>query len=424
VSAVMRPTPATPGGPRPPGSPPGGPQPGTAPGGSQPPAGPGGSRPVSPTARDTWNAGRLIVLLSAILLVVAVGGVLLTSDRPPARPLDPADTSLAGSKALAALLRARGVTVDRVDSVQAATDKASAGGNRLLLITDMTYFDERALAGIMGDRLIVGDVFGLETLAPGVRTRPEEVRARSREPECQLPAAKLAGSAYMGTVAFDGPAGSAGCYPGTDGGYTLVSYPNAGGVTTVVGDGSFMMNMRLAEDGNAALALNLIGTGRPVTWLVRPDNPPALDLPGERGQSMTDLMPDNVPWSIYMAIIAVAVTAFWRGRRLGPVVVERLPVVVRAAETVEGRGRLYRARRARQRAVDSLRAGTIDRLTPRLGLAPGAGGQEVVAALAARTGQDAHQVGAALYGPPPADDAGLVALAGYLDFIERQVSEL
>ncbi len=149
-----------------------------------------------------------------------------------------------------------------------------------------------------------------------------------------------------------------------------------------------------------------------------------MDLPGEGGKSIEDLMPESIRWAVYMAIIAVAVAAFWRGRRLGPVVTEKLPVVVRAAETVEGRGRLYRARRARGRAAASLRAGTIDRLAPRLGLGSNAGQHEVVAAIAARTGQDAHQVGAALYGPPPPDDAGLVALAGYLDLIERQLSEL
>ncbi|MGN9836880.1 DUF4350 domain-containing protein [Nonomuraea sp. H19] len=390
---------------------------------ARPVTAPSGSYATSPTARSTWRASRMIVLLGAIVVLIAVIGVLLSGERGPSRPLDPADTSLAGSKALAELLRARGVTVDRVDSVEAAADKA-ATGNRLLLITDMTYFDEYSLARIQGDRLIVGDQIGLSVLAPGLHSRPGIVRTRSREPECRLPAATLAGSAYIGQTAFYPPPGATGCYPAPDGGYTLVSYPNAGGVTTVVGDGAFMTNQRLAEDGNAALALNLIGTGRPVTWLVQPDQPPVGDLPGERGKSMYELMPDNIRWTVYMAIIAVAILAFWRGRRLGPVVTEKLPVIVRAAETVEGRGRLYRARRARQRAADSLRAGAIDRLTPRLGLGSGAGPHEVVAALAARTGQDPHQVGAALYGPPPTDDTGLVALAGYVDFIERQVSEL
>ncbi|MEV0628130.1 DUF4350 domain-containing protein [Nonomuraea wenchangensis] len=385
---------------------------------------PGGSAPTSPTLRSTWRSGRLIVLLGVLVVLIAVLGVLLAPQRGPSRALDPADTSLAGSRALAELLRGRGVQVDRVDSAEAAARLAATGGPRLLLITDTVYVDEHALAAIPGDRLIVGDVPGLAALAPEVHTDPDPARTRSREPECGLPAARAAGSAYMGGTAFHGPPGAALCYPSTAEGHTLVSYARAGGTTTVVGDGSFMTNLRLAEDGNAALALNLIGTGRPVTWLVRPDNPPVAQLPGERGQSLTDLLPDSVRWTVYMALIALAVTAIWRGRRLGPVVTERLPVVVRAAETVEGRGRLYRARRARQRAAEALRAGTVDRLTPRLGLATGAGGQEVVAALAARTGQDPHRVGAALYGPPPADDAALVALAAYLDLMERQVSEL
>ncbi|MCK2221175.1 DUF4350 domain-containing protein [Actinomadura sp. ATCC 31491] len=385
---------------------------------------PGGSAPTSPTVRSAWRASRVIVLLGALVVLIAVLGVLLAPQRGPSRPLDPADTSLAGSRALAELLRARGVQVDRVDSAEAAARLAASGGPRLLLITDTMYVSEHALAAIPGDRLIVGALPGLETLAPGVRTEAVPAQRRSREPACALPAARAAGSAYLGGTAFYAPPGAALCYPATGDGHTLVSYANERGTITVVGDGSFMTNLRLAEDGNAALALNLIGTGRPVTWLVRPDHPPLTELPGERGKTLTELMPDNVPWSVYMAIIAVAVTAFWRGRRLGPVVAERLPVVVRAAETVEGRGRLYRARRARQRAAEALRAGAIDRLTPRLGLAAGADRREVVAALAVRTGQDAQQVGAALYGPPPTDDAALVALAAYLDLMERQVSEL
>ncbi|SEM79625.1 DUF4350 domain-containing protein [Nonomuraea pusilla] len=386
-----------------------------------PPAG-GASASVSPTLRSTWRAGRVAALLGLVIVLAAALGVLLAPGQRESRYLDPDDTSLAGSKALAELLRARGVTVDRVDSAEAAAASAG-GGDRLLLITDTVYVNEFRLAAVPGDKLVVGAVPGLEALAPGVRPLPGQPRERSREPRCDLPGVAAAGSAYVGGTAFAGPSGSTGCYPAGDG-HALVTYEHDGGRVTVVGSGSFMTNQRLAEDGNAALALNLIGTGKPVTWLVRPQTPPVGELPGTRGESMYDLMPAGVGWAVLMGCLSVALVAFWRGRRLGPVVAERLPVVVRAAETVEGRGRLYRARRARERAAGALRAGTIDRLTPRLGLAPGAGGHEVVAALAARTGQDPHQVGSALYGPPPGDDAGLVALARYLDFIERQVSEL
>ena len=54
---------------------------------------------------------------------------------------------------------------------------------------------------------------------------------------------------------------------------------------------------------------------------------------------------------------------------------------------------------------------------------PGAGGtpapEPVVAAVAARTGRPDAEVHAALYGPAPADDAGLVRLTETLDSIIR-----
>ncbi|MDF2710127.1 MAG: hypothetical protein K0R62_5779 [Nonomuraea muscovyensis] len=380
------------------------------------------SVPASPTARSIWRSVRVAVLLGVLIVATAVAGVLLGSGERASRPLDPDDTSLAGAKALAQLLHARGVTVDRVDSVEDARAAAGQGG-RLLLITDATAFDEVRLAAIPGDRLIVGDVYGLDDLAPGVRPLSGTPRERSREPGCPLRAATAAGSAFMGSAAFTAPAGATGCYPAGEG-WTLVSYPNAGGTTTVVGSGSFLTNQRLDEDGNAALALNLIGSAEAVTWLVEPETPPTGDLAGTEGASVYDLMPESVPWAVGMAAVTVLVVALWRGRRLGPVVTERLPVVVRAAETVEGRGRLYRARRARARAAESLRAAAVDRLVPRLGLGSGAARHEVVAALAVRTGLDAQQVDAALYGPAPADDAGLVALARYLDSVERTIGEL
>ncbi|MFG1942050.1 DUF4350 domain-containing protein [Nonomuraea sp. NPDC048826] len=387
-------------------------------GGRLAPVAGGGSAATSPTVRSAWRGNRMVVLIGLLIVAVATATVLLRPAPGDERLLDPDDTSLQGSKALAELLRDRGITVDRVDSVEKAR---ALGGDRLLFASDTLYLDTDELASIPGDRLLVG-AWDLESLAPEVDQVPEAPAQRSRDPECRLPAA-AAGSAYMGGSAFRIPGGGTGCYPSRLG-WTLVSYATPTGTTTVVGSGSFMTNLRLAEDGNAALAINLLDTGKPVTWLVRPEAPSSGDLAGEEGRSMYDLMPPGVGWSVLMACVAVLLVAIWRGRRLGPVVVERLPVVVRAAETVEGRGRLYRARKARARAADSLRAGALDRLTPRLGLGQGANSHEVVAAITARTGEDSRQVEAALYGPPPVNDEGLVALAGYVDHIERKVSEL
>ena len=73
-----------------------------------------------------------------------------------------------------------------------------------------------------------------------------------------------------------------------------------------------------------------------------------------------DLLPDWVGPTVLELFIAVVLVAGWRARRLGPVVEEPLPVVVRAAEVTEGRARLYRRAKARDRAANELRRATVE----------------------------------------------------------------
>ncbi|MFI7626283.1 DUF4350 domain-containing protein [Microbispora rosea] len=367
-----------------------------------------------------------VTSLVVLVLVTAALPVLLMGGQAGGRSLDPADTSLNGSAALARLLQAHGVEVVRVETPGAAV--SAAGPFTLLLVTEASLLDRGTagrLAVAFGDRLVVGSVPYLDVLASGVR-RQGPVRARSRAPECTLNEAVRAGAAYTGGTSFTGPPGSTGCYPAGDG-RSLVRYTADGHTVTVLGDASFMTNLRLAEDGNAALALNLAGAQPKLVWLAEPDD---LDEAGGSGdgtdgqaRSLGDLIPGGVKWAVLQLAVAVALAALWRGRRLGPVVAERLPVVVRAAETVEGRGRLYRSRRARDRAALALRAAAADRLAPRLGLPRTATPEEVAVAAAARTGRDPEPVLALLCGPSPGDDTALVALAAHLDTLERQVRD-
>ncbi|MEU4835288.1 DUF4350 domain-containing protein [Streptosporangium sp. NPDC023615] len=377
---------------------------------------------VSPTAAGLWRGGRSVLLVTVMMVAGALAAVLLGGQGQTGRPLDPADTSLSGGKGLARLVQARGVRVARVTSVAEAaslSDRAGPAGSTLLVSSGfpLTADEAERLATTPSDLLLAGVRSRLRLLAPGVG--PDgEARARSREPACDLPAAARAGSAHLGGVTLTLPTGAVGCYPSARK-PTLVSLTAGNRTVTVTGDDDFMTNLRLAEDGNAALAMNLAGARPTLIWLTTPESGPrAAGAPG-----FYDLVPDGVKWAVAQVLVAVLLLALWRGRRLGPVVAERLPVVVRAAETVEGRARLYRARRARDRAAAALRAGFVDRVTPRLGLPYGAGADAVVNAIAERTGQAAPRVGAALYGPPPVDEAGLVALAAYMDFVERQVGK-
>ncbi|GII75381.1 hypothetical protein Sru01_03630 [Sphaerisporangium rufum] len=390
-----------------------------------PPAGAGTTAPgtsTSPTAATLWRRGRGVLAAALLVLVVAALTVLATGTNAPGAPLDPRDATPDGGRALAEILGDRGVRVERVSGIEEIM--RLDGPDTQILLTDTSHLstsDVTRLVQGRSDLLIAGPVAALSRLAPEARPKAQAV-ARSREPGCALPAAVRAGSVYLGGIAFTTPRGAVGCYPSDDG-PTLVRTTGARTVT-VTGDNGFMSNRRLAEDGNAALAINLAGAKPVLAWVVEPDREQGgTGTPGSGRATLGELIPAQVPWAVVQLGVALLLAALWRGRRLGPVVAERLPVAVRAAETVEGRGRLYRARRARDRAAATLRAATAARIAPRLGLAGDAGPDSIIAATALRTGQDPRWVHSVMYGPTPADDAGLVALAGHLDTLERQVRE-
>jgi hypothetical protein len=120
-------------------------------------------------------------------------------------------------------------------------------------------------------------------------------------------------------------------------------------------------------------------------------------------------------------LVVVLALALWRGRRLGRVVVERLPVTVRAAETARGRARLYRVSRSHGHAAAALRAGAASRCAQRLGLPRSAGATDVIDAVSRASGRTTDEVADLLYGPPPTTDAGLETLVRRLDQLESEV---
>jgi hypothetical protein len=199
----------------------------------------------------------------------------------------------------------------------------------------------------------------------------------------------------------------------------VVRYRDAGRTVTVVGTSDFMTNAGLPKRGNAALAMNLAGDQPRVIWYA----PQHSEGESSGGASLSDLIPDTVKWIFWQLCLVVLLVALWKVRRIGPLVAEHLPVVVRASETVEGRGRLYRSQRASDRAADALRTATLQRLLPRLGLGLNAEQAAIIQTIAQRGGQDPNYVGHALFGPPPATDTDLVNLANALDNIERQVAQ-
>ena len=391
------------------------------------PPGPRGERPA-------WRRWRAPLTVIAVILA---GGLIVALLQPAAGTagyLDPGNPQPNGARALATLLTGRGTAVVRVPTVAAAASAAApagsgtagtgaAGGPVTLLITDpdlLTTGELRSLARIPGDRVIAEpDPAVLAALAPGVTDlRPTPVQ--SLPPRCALPSARLAGSVDLGGSALRSTAaGAVQCYA-ANGHPSLVRYQDGNRTITILGTGAPLANSGLAHLGNAALDLNLLGARSRLVWLV--PGPPA---PGSGSGSGPEPFTSVVPLGAYLVLIQLAIAAvlaaLWRGRRLGPVVAERLPVVVRAAETVEGHGQLYRSRRSRDRAAAALREAARGRILPLLGLPGWAEDAAVAAILAARTGRPASEVTGLLAGPVPADDAALVALADGLDALEREV---
>ncbi|TVY00050.1 DUF4350 domain-containing protein [Mycolicibacterium porcinum] len=367
--------------------------------------------------RGHFRTARWVLLAFAVIVAVAVVTVLLTAPRPGGA-MDPESTSPEGTHALVSLLRDHGVdviTATDVDEVQ----RAARPGTLLVVAQTMFLASENTVARLAdtpGDLLLVAPI-GLtrETLAPQVRPgKPTEFGGG--EPECELPEANRAGRAQLGTTDTFAAAGDTPvslCYGGA-----LARYHDGQRSVTVVGTGDFMTNSHLLKEGNAALAMNLAGAAPRVIWYA----PQHFETSSAGDGTLSDLMPSQVRWIVLQLCLVVALVAVAQARRLGPLVAESLPVVVRASETVEGRGRLYRSRRARGRAAEALRTATLGRLLPRLGLNTAAPPHAVAAAVAARSGRDANSSGYILFGPPPATDAELVHLAHQLDDIERQVA--
>ncbi|MFG2622248.1 DUF4350 domain-containing protein [Streptomyces sp. NPDC048507] len=400
-------------------------------------SGRGGTSADASPAR-LWARARGIVLALGIVLVAAVAlAGLQTGDHHGL--LDPRSADPDGTRALAQLLKERGVTSRVVTNADEAA--AAAGPGTTLLISDPDLLGEpqrrtvRSAIDLSGGRtvLVAPSSVSLPGLAPAAHTKGF-ARQRDLDPrppgstDCALPAATTAGRAGTGdglryTTALPG---SAACYP--SGGHpTILTIPSTtpGGDTVLLGSASFLRNDRLANQGNASLALQLLGSRPDLVWYL----PTLADMASDTGsdeQGLLDLVPTGWTWALLQLFVAAALAALWRARRLGPLVTEDLPVAVRASEATEGRARLYRKAAARDRAATVLRAATRERLAALVGVpAPQAHDPvTLVPAVTARlrTTAGPHDPATTLlFGPTPADDAALVALADHLDALEREV---
>jgi hypothetical protein len=366
-----------------------------------------------PVRRRPW--WWILIALVAICVVAAIA-TYLTAPRPGGQ-LDPVATGPDGGHALVALLRDHGVAVVEVNTVDEAVN-ATRPGSLLLFGETQRVTNEpllKRLADASRDLLLVEPTSRARAaLSPGIRSAG--TGSADDAPNCGLREANRAGTADFGpsnTFRAVGDTTLTSCYGGA-----LVRYRDGDRSVTVLGSTGFMTNGGLLRAGNAALAMNLAGEHSRLVWFAPQHSEGGSSAKGK----IFDLIPENVTWMIVQLWLTVILVAMWKGRRIGPLVAEDLPVVVRASETTEGRGRLYRSRRARDRAAQALRTATLQRLLPRLGLGADAQPPALLQAIAGRRGSDPEMLWHIFFGPPPSTDADLVELTRALDDVERQVT--
>ncbi|WP_406401924.1 DUF4350 domain-containing protein [Streptomyces sp. NBC_00879] len=389
------------------------------------------STSIAPTKLQVWSRTRGLLLALVILVAAGIAMAALRSGDQHGR-LDPRSADRYGSRAVAELLKDRGVSTRVVTTLDEA---ASAGGpDTTLLVTGpdlLTETQQGTLREAMADSggrtvLLAAGPASLGTLAPGVHSEaPTSVSART--PQCSLPAADSAGSAELGGERYttERP-GADRCYP-SDGLPTLLRIDETGnGDTVLLGSPAILYNHRLDKNGNASLALQLLGSRSHLVWYLPSlgDNSAAQDsTDGDTDSAFLDLIPSGWLWGTLQLAVAAVLAAIWRARRLGPLVTERLPVAIRASESTEGRARLYRKVNARDRAAAALRSATRTRIAPLLGVPPaGAHSPDaLLPAVSAHLPTGERDLNGLLFGPAPADDTALIHLADQLDALEREV---
>ncbi|GAA4724421.1 protein of unknown function (DUF4350) [Promicromonospora umidemergens] len=384
-------------------------------------------------AASTWRRLRWpLTVLAAIALLV----LFLAVVRPPtsAAPYAPDNPEENGGMAVAEVLKDQGVRITHVTTVAGAV--AAAGPESTLLVTPSPKFfaDDQisALNRTGADLVVLGADYAM--VAAVSRNTIDSTYGEVDgpvPPQCDDPAAQAAGEVTLRPGLYDVNAGAGGdavrpvlCWPDGLGAYAYarLDFPNRS--VTVVDDPAVIRNGTVLDEGNAALALWMLGQQEDLVWLV----PDPMDVstgddeptPAERGQVNAMMPPGSAPVAL-VAVLTAVLLALWRVRRMGPLVVENLPVLVRSAEATRGRARLYRAARARGHAAAGLRASTADRIASRLGLARSSDATSVVDSVVAATNRPSQQVADLLYGPPPADDAALAELARRLDILESEV---
>jgi hypothetical protein len=366
-----------------------------------------------------------------VLLVGSALAVTLLTRGPQGNTdaLDPANPGFTGAQGLTHVLRNHGVRVTIVRSQRELLDQSIDSGTTVA-ITDTNTLSGRtahtALAHVASAASVVlldpdpVVTKGMDLPVGSHLTDLTEVAAGCRGTD--VGEAYLLDHADRAYLPMAGGTATTTCFPDktdkTNRSGAMVSLPAAAGRPPVVllGDESLITNGAILNSDNAAIALHLFGHTDRLVWYV----PSQADITAADSTSRS-ITPSWFQPGLALGTSAVVLLCLWRGRRLGRLVTEPLPVVVRAVETTESRGRMYRKSRDRSRTLAVLQQATRRRLASYLGLSVSTPVSNLAAASAAVSGRNYQDVLYLLDSPAAHDDASLLELANTLSALEKEV---
>jgi len=308
-------------------------------------------RPSAPAGQRVLTASTTTVLRRSVFwaaaavfaLVVAVVGIGFAGSLAESDPLSATNPAQAGAKAVVEVLRQQGVTVtptDTLDDTAAAIDDPA--GSTLFFYDPDGVLDSDQLAEAFA---LAGRVVAIEPSFDQLAALSPDVAQAGSVSGAVDAGCDLAAATKAGTITGDGSGyrylgddpDAVTCFGSGDDVYSLVQVPTASGTASIVGAADALSNEFVAGRGNAAFALNLLGAAPELVWYT----PGVGDLTTDAAPTLGELSPGWVLPATALVVLTALAAAFWRGRRFGPLIVENLPVTVRANETMQGRARLY-----------------------------------------------------------------------------------
>jgi hypothetical protein len=357
------------------------------------------------------NRTALLIALGVLVLLVVVSW-LQRSTAEFSGPLDPRNPKHDGAQAVARVLDDHGVDVSVVRD-QASYLRQVADRDTTVVVTNPQDLGGRSLdelrrhAANAGSIVLVGPsepVFRAFAITPGT------VPAGAVAAHC--------GVSFADGLTLEVPTSTAvvgaGCFDAE--GAVLLKQAEQDQRVWLFTAPDVFRNYAVLHGDNAAFALRLLGQHPKLIWYVAD----ARDTTASDAVTISSLLPDWLYPSLWVVALSLLAFLLLRSRRLGPLVHEPLPVVIRAAESTESRGRLYRKTRDRDHAAAILRQATRRRLADQLAVPVDAPVPDLVVAVAGSS-RDLDDVRRLLTDVSVPNDSALADLGRQLLRLESEV---